>query len=444
MYNVCIISLYGVIMISLEKFIKGNEVLFTETFQEAVDYASSKKEPLFIPCGEYVLGTVELKSNTTIIFEDGVTLLGSTDLDDFYADDFLTPEPRYQDVSHSSYTKAMFYASNAENIILKGNATIDMRSVWQKEDLRKCSNRGAKVISVKYVKNLRIFDLRILNATDIAILMGACKDVYIRGVYMRTHIDGISPDGCEDVIISDCNLFCGDDAIVPKASLFDGTVHHMKRMTVTNCIISSRCNGIKLGTESTGDFKYITISNCVVHNVRCTGISVESVDGSNIEGINIDGIMMENVCCPIFVVLGGRMRCPEDTPKGSLRNVTISNVYADNTDKPYESIDHWFAAIGEGSEIQVNDSVTSNVVNATGGVMENVTLRNIHLRVIGGVKKEEASFTLNEKAYPTDAMFGRVLPSYGLYSQGVKNFVVENFTAETVYPDERPDVIILP
>ncbi len=429
-------------MISLKDFIRGTETLYSQAFQEAVNLASCKREPLFVPAGTYTLGSVELKSNTTIIFEDGVTLLGSLNLDDFFEDDFLTPAPRYQDVSHSSYTKAMFYASNAENITIKGNATIDMRSVWQKEDLRKCNHRGAKVISVKYVTGLNIFDLTILNATDIAILMGACKDVYVRGVKMRTHIDGISPDGCENVIISDCNLLCGDDAIVPKASLFDGTVHHMKRLTVTNCVISSRCNAIKLGTESTGDFKYITVSNCVIYNVRCTGISVESVDGSNIEGVLFNNISMENVCCPIFVVLGGRMRCPEGTKKGSLKNVTISNVYADNTDKPYKSIDHWYYTIGEGSEWQTNDSVTSNIVNATGGVMENVTLRDIHLRVIGGVKKADASFTLNEKAYPTDAMFGRVLPSYALYSQGVKNLVVENFTSETVYEDERPAVII--
>ena len=76
-------------MINLKDFITGNEVLYTETFQKAFDYASSKKEPLFIPVGEYVLGTVELKDNTTIIFEDGVKLLGSLNLDDFYPDDFI-------------------------------------------------------------------------------------------------------------------------------------------------------------------------------------------------------------------------------------------------------------------------------------------------------------------------------------------------------------------
>ena len=111
-------------MINLKDFIIGNETLHTKAFQEGVNAASISREPLFVPSGTYTLGTVELKSNTTIIFEDGATLLGSLDLDDFYADDFLTPAPRYQDVSHSSYTKAMFYASNAENVTLKGNATM--------------------------------------------------------------------------------------------------------------------------------------------------------------------------------------------------------------------------------------------------------------------------------------------------------------------------------
>ena len=32
-------------------------------------------------------------------------------------------------------------------------------------------------------------------------------------------------------------------------------------ITVTNCIVSSHCNAIKMGTESNGGFKNITISN---------------------------------------------------------------------------------------------------------------------------------------------------------------------------------------
>ncbi len=429
-------------MINLKDFIKGDEILFTKTFQEAVDFASAKKQTLFIPSGEYLLGTVELKNDTSILFEDGVKLLGSKNLDDFYADEFLT-EPRYQDVSHSSYTKSMFYASDVKNICLRGRAVIDMQSVWEDENKRGAFHRGAKPIAIKNSENITITDLQILNATDLAMLFGRCKHVFVRGIYMRVHIDGISPDGSENVIISDCNLFCGDDAIVFKTSLYDGEVRHCKHITVSNCVISSRCNAIKFGTETTGDMKYITISNCTIYNVRCTGISIESIDGANLEAINISNIMMENVTCPIFMVLGKRMRAPEGTPVGSIKNITLSNIFADNNNERYKSIDFWYPSISEGSEYQTNNCITSNIVNMTENVFENVTLSNIHLKVLGGKKLSESGFTANPTGYADGAMFGDVLPSYGLYVKGVKNVVLSNVTAETINPDERPDIIIV-
>ena len=428
-------------MINLKDFIKGDEVLFTEAFQKAVDTASAKKETLFVPVGTYLLGTVELRNDTSILFEDGAVLLGSTNLDDFYADEFLT-EPRYQDVSHSSYTKSLFYATDVKNISLKGRVYIDMQSKWEDENLRGAFNRGAKVLAIKNSENITLTDLQIHNATDLAIILGRCKTVFIRGLYLRTHIDGISPDGSENVIISDCNLFCGDDALVFKTSTYDGKVVPCKHITVTNCVISSRCNAIKFGTETTGDMKYITISNCTIYNVRCTGISIESIDGANIEAINISNIVMENVACPIFMVLGRRMRAPEGTPVGSIRNVNLSNIYADNNDKPYKSIDFWYPAIREGSEYQTNDCITSNIVNMTENDFENVTLTNVHLKVLGGKTIAESSFIENPNGYADGAMFGKILPSSGLFVKNVKNAVLQNVTVETVNKDERPTILV--
>lgn len=429
-------------MINLKDFIKGDEVLFTKTFQEAVDFASAKKETLFVPSGEYLLGTVELRNDTSILFEDGVKIFGSKNLDDYYADEFLT-EPRYQDVSHSSYTKSLFYATDVKNVCLRGRAYIDMQSQWEDSNSRNSVHRGAKVISIKNSENITLTDLQIHNATDLAILLGRCKTVFIRGLYLRTHIDGISPDGSENVIISDCNLFCGDDALVFKTSTYDGEVHPCKHITVTNCVISSRCNAIKFGTETTGDMKYITISNCTIYNVRCTGISIESIDGANLEAINISNIMMENVTCPIFMILGRRMRAPEGTPIGTIKNISLSNIYADNNDKKYKSIDFWYPLIGEGSEYQTNECITSNIVNMTENVFENVTLTNIHLKVLGGKTIAESGFIDNPTGYADGAMFGKVLPAHGLYVKGVKNVVMQNVTCETIKPDERPDIIVV-
>ena len=137
------------------------------------------------------------------------------------------------------------------------------------------------------------------------------------------------------------------------------------------------------------------------------------------------------------------VRAPEGTPVGSIKNITLSNIFADNNDEKYKSIDFWYPSICEGSEYQTNDCVTSNIVNMTENVFENVTLSNIHLKVLGGKTIKESSFTDNPTGYADGAMFGSTLPAYGLYVKGIKNFVMQNVTFETIRPDERPDVIVV-
>ena len=95
---------------------------------------------------------------------------------------------------------------------------------------------------------------------------------------------------------------------------------------------------IKIGTESEGDFRNITISNAVFDRSR--GLAIESVDGANIEDIAISNITMRDVSnAPIFIRLGSRMRAaPEGTPIGSVRRVSISNVVVYDADPRYGSI----------------------------------------------------------------------------------------------------------
>ncbi len=431
-------------MINVRDFLDDKQKLNTQAFQKAIDLGSDRGgETVFVPYGEYKLSTVILKSNTNLVFEDGVKIYSSEDLDDFLSDEPIT-FTRYQDLSHSSYTKAMFYANEVENVSIRGLATIDMLSIWDKENKRSAKdgfNRGAKVFSLKKVNGLRLYDVKILNATDIAVLMGGCKDVIISKLYISSHIDGISPDCCEDVNISDCIIKTGDDALVFKTSYFDNQRTSCQRINVTNCTMSSRCNAIKFGTESVGDFKYINVSNCSILNTQHSGIAIESADGANIYGINISNVTMCNVANPIFIYCGDRLRAPQGTPIGSISNVTLSNIFADVNDEKFKSIDYWYPAICEGSDYGKNCSYTSIIMS---GVKEkrlnNITLDNVHLKVLGGGKKTDEVKIPASNTYP-DCVFFR-MPCYGLYVENVDNLRMENFTCECKSHDEREKIII--
>ena len=79
---------------------------------------------------------------------------------------------------------------------------------------------------------------------------------------------------------------------------------------------------IKLGTESSGGFKNIAITNCIFE--RCRGLALETVDGGQLEDIVISNITMRDIVnAPFFLRLGKRMRSPEGTPVGSMKRILI-------------------------------------------------------------------------------------------------------------------------
>src|SRR5262249_21920256 len=91
--------------------------------------------------------------------------------------------------------------------------------------------------------------------------------VNIEGVtILNGYCDGIDPDCCHHVRIANCFVEAWDDAIVPKASFALGYRRSTENLTVTNCVLTTACNCFKLGTESSGDFKNITVSNCAMYS----------------------------------------------------------------------------------------------------------------------------------------------------------------------------------
>jgi polygalacturonase len=151
-----------------------------------------------------------------------------------------------------------------------------------------------------------------------------------------------------------------DDGICLKADYALGFFCDVENVTITNCQVSGYDNGtfldgtyqrktfdkpnspgptgrIKFGTESSGGFKNISISNSVFD--YCRGLALETVDGGHLEDVTISNVTMRDIAnSPIFLRLGSRMRSPEGTPVGELRRVNITNFVVYNADPRYGSI----------------------------------------------------------------------------------------------------------
>ena len=148
----------------------------------------------------------------------------------------------------------------------------------------------------------------------------ACDRVQISGikVFNRNNYnnDALDLDGCHDVVVSDMLADSDDDGITLKST----SPRLCENITIQNCIVSSHCNAIKLGTETNGGFRNINISGCVVQPSAdqrtqffgdslgrgTSAISLEIVDGGVLENVHVSNILVEGTESPIFIRLGNR------------------------------------------------------------------------------------------------------------------------------------------
>ena len=440
--------------------VANGKTLNTKAVQKAVDECSANGGGIVrFDKGRYVLSTVFLKSNVKIEIPKETEILGAESYYD-YAQEEKVDYPIYQDSSHTYYHPSLFVGIDCENICITGGGKIDMRSVWDEDGVRgeAIKHRGAKCVALKNCKNVEVSNLGIYNVTDLAVYFAGCENVDIYGIKMRVYIDGISPDNSKNVRIHDCDVETGDDGIVFKSSYTLNRLDICKDIHVWNCKIKSRCNALKFGTETNGGFENILIEDIQVRETRITGISIESVDGAIVDGVTIRNVTMTNVNAPIFVHIGKRMRGPKGRAIGKIKNVMLENITADGPYEPYEIMAwNYFsykandfyqdpkvfgtAESFDGTTSTDDWQMTSNICGLKESPLENITLRNIHLKLSGGIKAYQAEVPEDAQDYPEVYVYGRILPAKGIYFRHINGLTLDNVTVETEREDIREDFV---
>jgi len=421
---------------------------------------------IYFPAGNYLSLSIRLKSNICLYFDEGAKLIAATPSKEFGWYD--EPEPnfwgdsmRYQDFGHSHWHNSLIWGENLENISIIGSGLIDGTNILRgggdkrrnmsgvDSSKRKTINmvgQANKAIALKNCHNVIIRDISILKGGHFAILATGVDNLTLDNIKIDTNRDGIDIDCCNNVRVSNCSINAPwDDGLCLKASYSLGYVRHCENITITNCYLSGFDRGtllnatfqkkddninvpdkggvfgrIKLGTESNGDFRNITISNCVFENSR--GLALESMDGSNLEDITITNITMRDVISsPIFLRLGSRMRGPVNAQIGHIRRISISNIVAYKADSSYCSL----------------------ISGVPGHEIEDIKLDNIRIWYLGGGSKKQANIEVpeEEKAYPDPQMFG-ILPAYGFYIRHAKNIQMSDIEIHYLKEDQRPAFVL--
>jgi len=414
---------------------KGDSVtLNTIAIQKAVDKCSAKGGGVVLfSKGNYVSGTIVLKSGVMLEIAQGARLLGSVNLNDY--PEMIEQFKSVMSENHK-FRQSLIYAEKASKIGIRGKGEIYFRG--EKVNFPGKQTTGAIIgrpFGIRMIECSKVVmqDIYLHNSAAWMQSYIYCNDLIFDGITVLNQAnfnnDGLDPDGCSNMIIRNCTINSEDDAMCLKGASNKPT----QNVLIENSTFYSTCNAFKYGTDNQGDFKNVVARNLVLGGVpnsgfslaghqASSGITLSTVDGGNLEGIYMKDITINQTRCPIFLRIGSRLRTMPNapTPKvGKLEKVIIENV------------------TGKDNFIQ-----GSLITGVAASKIENIVLRNIHLSMEGGGTTQliNASVPESEKGYPDSHQFlPKGLPSYGFYIRHAKNIYFDNVKTTAVKNDLRPE-----
>jgi polygalacturonase len=424
--------------------IGDGKTLNTAAIQKVIDTCNSAKGgTVLVPAGDFLSGTLELRSNVTLHLSAGGKLLGSARREDYTAG---------KGVPAGNGNIVFLYAVNADRVSIEGPGTVDGNGLAFYNGQGDNTGPGQHGVGGNFDRpHLAIFyqctKLRLQETFFTASAYHCfrilnCKWVYADGVRIYNRVnknnDGFHFNDSEYVHLVNCDVQCQDDA----CALFGSN----KFVTVTNCSFSTRWSVFRFGG---GESQNIAISNCLIYETYGCPIKI-SAGRANIENLSFSNIIMRNVTGPIGIGFSGvpnnnnaanTAGGNDNRPKPFIRNIVFNAIRASVVAQPVDHPDiHFGVSIREGEK---NSCIT---LNAMGDYyLENISFTDVHIKYAGGgtaaqAAKRNVPNTAAEYFGVWDPAPGGP-PAYGLYARNVKGLTLQNVRFEYDQPEARPAVI---
>ncbi len=421
----------------------------TSTIQKAIDYINENGGGrLIFDAGNWVTGSIYLKSNVTLHLEYGATILGSTNPFDYVKDKKIG-------------WMSMIFAVNQENIGITGKGTINGRGFTTANNMVNYIERGIYIDPLKLdrpnetnrpqniyfreCKNVKINDITLRDPASWNQTYDQCINLYVDGITVDSksywNNDGIDVVDCDGVVIKNSYFDAADDVICFKSHSAE---HICQNVVVDNCVGRSSANGLKFGTVSRGGFRNFKVTNLTIFDTFRSAITFAAVDGGEISNIVVDGVRSINTGNVIYLRIGDRW---SKGKKPFMKDITISNVYAE---VPFGKPDAGYNYEGPVEDLPRNISPAS-IVGLPDYKIQNVRLKNIEIVYPGAgnplyAKRGLTSADLDSipemrTAYPEFSQF-KELPAWGFYIRHAQGITFENVKLIAQKKDYRPAIVM--
>ena len=156
--------------------------------------------------------------------------------------------------------------------------------------------------------HIAIRDLHLKDSAFWTVHPYASKDVVVSGLtitaeFWGANTDGVDPDSCTDVVIEDCTMRLGDDAVAIKSGIDQfGRDFNMPTVNVTirNLTIAPpldnlSTNGISIGSEMSGGVKDVFVSDVRISGVEAAlFIKSGASRGGYVENVHFTNIQLNH------------------------------------------------------------------------------------------------------------------------------------------------------
>ncbi|HEY5080109.1 MAG TPA: glycosyl hydrolase family 28-related protein [Opitutaceae bacterium] len=196
--------------------------------------------------GDYVSGSVHLRSNVELHLGPGSTIVASS-----RAQAYDAPEANewgdvhhYQDSGHSHFHDSLLWGENLENVSITGPGRIFGRGLNRGDYKPKnpdplAQGVGNKAIALKNCRNVILRDFTIQHGGWFGILATGVDNLSIEELKIDTNRDGMDIDCCHNVRVSGCSVNSPwDDGICLKSSFGLGLFRSTENVTISDCLVS--------------------------------------------------------------------------------------------------------------------------------------------------------------------------------------------------------------
>ncbi|MHC1764871.1 MAG: glycoside hydrolase family 28 protein [Verrucomicrobiia bacterium] len=380
----------------------------TGAINKAIDAcANAGGGQVLFPPGNYLSGTVHLRSSVTLFLSAGARLVGTTNLAEYRqpSPPAFMPEARL-----GKWHRGLIIGENVENARIEGPGTIDGNKVFDPTGEERM--RGPHTIAFANCRGIAIRDVTIVDSANYAVFFQVSDEVEVRNVKFVGGWDGVHWRGaperwCKNVRIIGCEFYTGDDSIAGR--YWDHTL-------ISGCVINSSCNGIRV----IGPAKRLIVNDCLFYG---PGLEPHRTSREQRRTNMLSGIILQPGAW--------------DATRGALDDVLISQVTMDKVASP---VTIWNRSGNTVGRVTVTDLHATGVYRSALSVeswadepIDHVVVRDASIEYVGGGRADQATKPVTRPG--TDA---RPLPAWGVYARNVRKLTLEDVRLDVTELDARP------